>query len=266
MDLILYVGAGAAVGFAIGLTGVGGGSLMTPLLLLFGYPAPVAIGTDLLYAAITKAGGAVAHHRAGNVDWSIVRLLALGSVPTSLIVHAVIAQTGFHDSPNFERLLTISLGLMLIVTSIVLIYENKLVVRKPKKSANSRATLIYRQRHFLTLIMGVLLGVCVTLSSVGAGAFAAAVLLVLYTQNSTVKVIGSDIAHAVPLTFIAGLGYLFAGYVDFKLLLSLLAGSLPAIALGSRLSSRIPERILQTLLIIILLLLGLYYTMIYNIL
>ena len=106
MELTLHIAAGTAVGFAIGLTGVGGGSLMTPLLLLFGYPAPVAIGTDLLYAAITKAGGALSHHRAGNVDWVIVRLLALGSIPAALLVHGAINQTTFQQTPEFEQLLT----------------------------------------------------------------------------------------------------------------------------------------------------------------
>lgn len=260
MDLILHILAGAGVGFAIGLTGVGGGSLMTPLLLLFGYPAPIAIGTDLLYAAITKAGGAFSHHRAGNVDWQIVRLLAYGSVPTALLVHAVIAQADFQDSAGFERLLTFSLGIMLIITSIILIIRNKLRSKSVQESPELLMGFIHRHRSRLTFIMGIVLGICVTLTSVGAGAFAAAVLLTIYSQTTAVKIVGSDIAHAVPLTFIAGLGYLVAGYVDLKLLFSLLIGSLPAIALGSHLSSRVPEKALQGLLILLLLGLGLYYT------
>ncbi|MFT7471235.1 MAG: putative membrane protein YfcA [Kiritimatiellia bacterium] len=260
MELILHISAGALVGFAIGITGVGGGSLMTPLLLLFGYPAPVAIGTDLLYAAITKAGGALSHHRAGNVDWSIVRLLALGSVPTAILVHAAISQTTFQDSPEFGELLTFSLGIMLIVTAIILIFRNKLREKAVDNKPPFLMNFIQRRQSGLTFSMGILLGVCVTLSSVGAGAFAAAILLTIYPQTRTVKIIGSDIAHAVPLTFIAGLGYLFAGYVDLMLLLSLLIGSLPAIALGSRLSDRVPEKTLQSLLTVILLGLGLYYT------
>lgn len=260
MELILHISAGALVGFAIGITGVGGGSLMTPLLLLLGYPAPVAIGTDLLYAAITKAGGAFSHHRAGNVDWSIVRLLAIGSVPTAILVHAAISQTTFQESPRFEQLLTFSLGIMLIITSIILIIRNKLRYKAIKNRPSFLLGFIQRRRSGLTLVMGIVLGVCVTLTSVGAGAFAAAILLTIYSQTRTVKIIGSDIAHAVPLTFIAGFGYLLAGYVDLMLLLSLLIGSLPAIALGSRLSNRVPEKALQGLLTAILLGLGLYYT------
>lgn len=259
MELILHIAAGALVGFAIGITGVGGGSLMTPLLLLFGYPAPVAIGTDLLYAAITKAGGALSHHRAGNVDWGIVRLLAAGSVPTAILVHVALSQSSFQDSPGFERLLTTSLGIMLILTSIILIIRNKVRKRAVENRPPFRIKLFQRRRSGLTLAMGIVLGICVTLSSVGAGAFAAAILLTLYPRTKTVKIVGSDIAHAVPLTFIAGIGYLLAGYVDLMLLISLLIGSLPAIALGSRLSNQVPERALQNLLTAILLGLGLYY-------
>ena len=260
MDLLLHILAGAGVGFAIGLTGVGGGSLMTPLLLLFGYHAPVAIGTDLLYAAITKAGGAISHHRRKNVDWRIVRLLAIGSVPTSVIVHLLISGSTFQQSAGFEQLLTFSLGIMLILTSIILIIRNKLRQKAIENSPEKVMNLLHRNPGRVTVLMGVVLGVCVTLSSVGAGAFAAAILLVIYSETAAVRIIGTDIAHAVPLTFIAGLGYLFAGFVDPVLLLSLLVGSLPAIWLGSRLSSRVPEKILQNLLIYILLGLGLYYT------
>jgi uncharacterized protein len=264
MELILYISAGASVGFAIGITGVGGGSLMTPLLLLFGYPAPVAIGTDLLYAAITKAGGALAHHRARNVDWSIVRFLALGSVPSAVLVHFAIRQSTFQESPDFERLLTFSLGIMLIITSIVLIIKNILRSKAIENKPGLVLSFIQGHRGGITFLMGIVLGVCVTLSSVGAGAFAAALLLTVYPQIRTAKIIGSDIAHAVPLTFIAGFGYLLAGYVDLVLLVSLLVGSLPAIALGSRLSSRVPEQTLQRVLVIILLVLGLYYAIFNN--
>ncbi|GIT23331.1 MAG: hypothetical protein CM1200mP40_30130 [Gammaproteobacteria bacterium] len=126
MEFLLHILAGATVGFAIGLTGVGGGSLMTPLLLVFGYPAPVAIGTDLLYAAITKAGGAITHHRQGNVNWKIVFLLAAGSIPVSILLHAFFLDANFQESPEFESLLTFSLGIMLIVTAIILIFRDKM--------------------------------------------------------------------------------------------------------------------------------------------
>jgi uncharacterized membrane protein YfcA len=265
MEILLYILAGAGVGFAIGLTGVGGGSLMTPLLLLFGYSAPVAIGTDLLYAAITKAGGAFSHHRNNNVDWRIVRWLALGSLPTAVLVHIALSRSSFQQSEGFEQLLTTSLGIMLIITSIILIYRNILRKKAIKDEPKKVMELLHRNRKKTTIVMGVVLGICVTLSSVGAGAFAAAILLTIFSQTTAVRIIGSDIAHAVPLTFIAGIGYLLGGFVDFMLLLSLLLGSLPAINLGSKLSNRVPEKILQRLLISILLCLGGYYAIFNNI-
>lgn len=260
-DFFLRVLAGAGVGFAVGLTGVGGGSLMTPLLLLFGYPAPVAIGTDLLYAAVTKAGGAWSHHRHGNVEWRIVAVLAAGSIPASILLHLVLLDADFQDSPAFADLLTSSLGIMLIITASILLLGSKLRKRALEEKPPVLMQAIHRHREAVTLCMGVLLGICVTLSSVGAGAFGAAILLTIYSSISAVRIIGTDIAHAVPLTFFAGLGYFFSGYVDMLLLASLLLGSLPAIHLGSRVSNRIPDGVLQKLLVSVLLLLGLYYTL-----
>jgi len=252
--------AGAGVGFAIGLTGVGGGSLMTPLLLLFQYPAPIAIGTDLLYASITKASGAAAHHRHGNVDWKIVKLLALGSIPVSILMHVVVLDEGFQQTEEFEGLLTSSLGIMLTVTSIILIFKDTLRNKSIENSPKLLMSFLHRHRSLVTWVMGLLLGICVTLSSVGAGAFGAAILLTIYSQTSAVKIIGTDIAHAVPLTFIAGFGYLLSGFVDLTLLVSLLIGSLPAIHLGTKVSNRVPEKALQWLLTGLLLSLGLYYS------
>ena len=166
MEFLLHIIAGASVGFAIGLTGVGGGSLMTPLLLVFGYPAPVAIGTDLLYASITKAGGAFAHHRMGNVDWKVVFILVLGSIPVSILLHMLVLNSQFQDSAQFEELLTLSLGLMLIVTAIILITRDKMRSNAIEGKPNFLMPVIHRHRSLVTWVMGALLGVCVTLSSV----------------------------------------------------------------------------------------------------
>ncbi len=251
MDFLLQVLAGAAVGFAIGVTGVGGGSLMTPFLLIIGYPAPVAIGTDLLYAAITKLGGVFSHHRRGHVDWPVVACLAAGSIPAAVAVHALLLDEQFQNSALFEQVLTRSLGAMLIVTCLILILRDRLP-KVPQAYA--------RESFFLTFATGALLGLCVTLSSVGAGAFGAAILLMLHARLSAVQIVGTDIAHAVPLTLIAGLGYLGGGFVDPILLLSLLIGSLPAIHFGSRVGHLLPERLLRAALILILGALGVYYS------
>lgn len=233
---------------------------MTPLLLVFGYPAPVAIGTDLLYAALTKATGAYAQHRLGNIQWRIVGLLALGSVPTSIALHGLVLDINAQDSAEFEELLTTSLGVMLIITATILIFREKLRFNAINDRPERLMASLHKHRSVATFLMGVILGVCVTLSSVGAGAFCAAILLIIYSKIPAVRIIATDIAHAVPLTFIAGLGYLYAGYVDLSLLASLLVGSLPAIHIGSKVSNSVPDKLLQQLLIAILLGLGVYYS------
>lgn len=259
-DLLLYILAGAGVGFAVGVTGVGGGSLMTPLLLLFGFPLHVAIGTDLLYAAVTKSGGMVAHARLGNVDWRLVRLLAAGSLPMSgLTVYALHSWFGAPES--YAPVLTSALGVMLILTAGAIALRGALQSSTEGRGPGPVRRFADRHAAACTLLMGLLLGVCVTLSSVGAGAFGAAVLMALYPALRTVGVVGTDIAHAVPLTFVAGLGHLALGNVDFTLLGALLVGSLPAIWIGSRVAERLPERIMRPLLATLLMGLGVKFAL-----
>ena len=256
MEILLYILAGAGVGFAVGLTGVGGGSLMTPLLLMFGYPTHIAIGTDLIYAAATKAGGVITHQKQKTVEWHLVFKLASGSIPASIVTTFILSRY-FTNPEEYQHILLTTLGVMLILTSGVLLFKGKLqsLNREP-----SRFTL-YMRRHasVLTVFMGVILGICVTLSSVGAGAFGAAILLTLYPRLSSIKIIGTDIAHAVPLTLIAGLGHMHLGNVNFVLLGSLLVGSLPAIHLGTLLGRRLPDKILQPILASVLMLIGIKY-------
>jgi len=257
MDFILYALAGASVGFAVGITGVGGGSLMTPLLLLFGFPAHIAIGTDLVYAAVTKAGGVIVHRRLNTIRLRIVLLLASGSIPASLFTIWMLKS--FFPSPeHYSHILTSSLGVMLIITGTVVLLKDQLQRHVELEPARWQ---LWIQRHSLplTVIMGVFLGVFVTLSSVGAGAFGAAILLLLYPRLPSIHVIGTDLAHAVPLTLIAGTGHLFLGNVNLVLLASLLAGSLPAIYIGTRLATKLPEKVIRSLLASILLLLGAKY-------
>ncbi len=256
IEWLQYILAGAGVGLLVGLTGVGGGSLMTPLLLMFGVPAHTAIGTDLLYAALTKSSGAIGHHIKRHVNWKITATLAAGSLPASLIT-IFILQNFFQQPDDYRKLLTSSLGIMLVITAAVLLLKNHL---SPKYTTESRAGLAL-QKHATpwTFVMGIVLGVFVTLSSVGAGAFGAAILLILYPRLSAIKIIGTDVAHAVPLTLIAGLGHFYLGNVDFKLLTALLIGSVPAIHLGIHFAHRLPDKIMQPILATVLLLLGLKY-------
>lgn len=246
MDILFYIAAGAGVGFAVGLTGVGGGSLMTPLLILSGIPEKVAIGTDLLYAAVTKSGGAISHARQQSISWNLVALLAAGSIPASLVTTYALHQFGGDDYGDF---LTRALGFMLIVTAGVILFRWFRPV--PADATDNSAFMSFIQRHSkaITLFAGVFMGIVVTLSSVGAGAFCAVLLMTLFPKLPPLKVVGTDIAHAVPLTLIGGLGHFFLlNNIDFELLTGLLIGSLPAVYIGSKWAARIPGRVLQPIL------------------
>ncbi|WP_018413365.1 sulfite exporter TauE/SafE family protein [Methyloversatilis thermotolerans] len=240
-----YSVAGFFVGTIVGLTGVGGGSLMTPLLvLLFGIHPSVAVGTDLLYAALTKAGGAVVHGRNRTVDWRIVGLLGCGSVPAAALTLAWLS-THSGSAYGGQSLISGTLGVALVLTACALLFRSRL-----QRLAEKPAIAAWRERHIsaLTIGTGAVLGVLVTISSVGAGALGTAALVFMYPRLSAVRIVGSDIAHAVPLTLVAGMGHWWLGNVDWTLLGALLVGSLPGIALGSQIAARVPERFLRSLL------------------
>lgn len=251
MEILFYSLSGAAVGLIVGLTGVGGGALMTPLLLMFGFPAHIAIGTDLWYAAITKSGGVVAHHRRGHVRWSIVTLMAAGSLPAAALTGLALFFF-FRHPEQYASLLQTALGVMLVFTAAVLIFRSRLSRYSGTRQAPAPSPA-------LIWLVGVVLGVLVTLSSVGAGAIGTAVLMMLFPALLPKEVVGTDIAHAVPLTLTAGLVHLALGNVDFALLLALILGSLPAIYVGTLLSARLPAKVMHPLLAVALLVLGLKY-------
>ncbi len=245
--------SGFAVGVLVGLTGVGGGSLMTPLLvLLFGFKPATAVGTDLLYAAITKSGGSWVHHKHDNIDWGITGRLALGSVPAAAITLLLLAQLGVQGH-GATGLISVALGIALLLTATSLIFRQQLL-----DFAKRRPTRADFQQHTArnTVLVGIVLGALVTVSSVGAGALGVTALTFLYPQLATRRIVGSDIAHAVPLTLVAGLGHWWLGTVDVVLLVSLLIGSLPGIALGAHFAAKVPERALRGLLASVLLLIG----------
>ncbi|MDO7635711.1 MAG: sulfite exporter TauE/SafE family protein [Porticoccaceae bacterium] len=257
MEILFLVLTGGLIGLIVGITGVGGGALMTPALLLFGFPAHIAIGTDLWFAALTKTGGLVSHHRQGHVNWTIVRNLALGSLPAAIVTGIFLSS--WTDSPeNYAPLLKSALGFMLILTSIALLFRTRIsaLYSRRQNTAADAAGGSWR-----LIGVGIVLGIFVTLSSVGAGAIGTAVLMIMFPYLAPKNIVGTDIAHAVPLTFIAGLVHLRLGNVDFVLLACLLAGSLPAIYLGSALSSRIPSKLMHPILASLLMLLGLKYAL-----
>ena len=242
--------SGFIVGVIVGLTGVGGGSLMTPLLVLvFGVTPAIAVGTDLLYAAITKAGGIYVHDRQGTIDYRIAGLLGIGSVPmaivTTIALHLIAPAPGVLAS-----LIKVTLGSALLLTAAAIIFKGRLAAISPVENWTPRKI------STATVLVGAVLGVLVTISSVGAGAVGVAALIFLYPHRPTVRIVGTDIAHAVPLTLVAGLGHASLGTVDLTLLAALLIGSIPGVMLGSTLSSKLPERILRPALATMLLLVG----------
>ncbi|KAF0162960.1 MAG: putative permease [Rhodocyclaceae bacterium] len=246
--------SGFVVGLLVGLTGVGGGSLMTPLLvLLFGFKPATAVGTDLLYAAITKSGGSWVHQRHGNIDWAITRRLALGSVPAAGLTLLLLAQLSVQGHGT-TGLISVVLGVALLLTAISLFFRQRLLNLAKRRSTSAD----FPRRHVggLTVLIGAIVGALVTVSSVGAGALGVTALTFLYPNLATRRIVGSDVAHAVPLTLVAGLGHWWLGTVDVLLLVSLLIGSLPGIALGAHFAARVPERALRGLLASVLLLIG----------
>lgn len=244
----LYSLSGFLVGMLVGMTGVGGGSLMTPLLiLLFGIHPATAVGTDLLYAAATKTVGSAVHGLARSIDWRVVMRLAGGSVPATMITLSLLSLFNLNGEAA-RGLITFVLSIALFTTAVVLIFSGSLVAAYRARVRD----LDPRHAAVSTVLVGALLGVLVSISSVGAGAIGVVALVMLYPQMPIARIIGSDIAHAVPLTLIAGIGHWIMGAVDLHIIASLLTGSLPGIVLGSYFASRVPERVLQVVLAITL--------------
>ena len=251
MDYIAIL-SGFGVGAIVGLTGVGGGSLMTPLLLtVFKLNPAVAIGTDLWFAAITKISGSVAHHRHGQVDYRIVGRLLAGSIPASVATIALMHTTGV--TKGWASALTFSLGIALLLTALTVAYKqawHALGLRLERWIPESR-------KPALTVVSGLVLGVLVSLSSIGAGAIGATLILLLYPRLEARRLVGTDIAHAVPLTLVAGIGHATLGHVDWSLLGALLIGSIPGIWIGAQLTRQLPDRLIRTLLCVSLVTAGL---------
>jgi len=252
---IAYALAGLVVGFAVGLTGIGGGALMTPILHLgFGVPVATAVGTDLLYAALTKTSSVYVHGRAGSVNWRVAGLLCLGSLPAAVITVILIRSLEL-DSSQFDRLIVKTLSFAVLTTAVLIVLKNPIqralaAVRLPGCLSDSRC------RNVLTVLGGVVLGCLVTLTSVGAGVLGTTMVLFLYPSLAAVGIVGTELAHAVPLTLVAGIGHLSLGTVDFALLGSLLLGSLPGAYAGSRLGASMSDRVLRPILAVMLVYIG----------
>jgi len=247
----LYPVVGLIVGLVVGLTGVGGGSLMTPtLVFLFKVPLDIAIGTDLVFASLTKIVGVAAHGMRGNVNWKIVMRLGAGSLPASIATILVMSQFKSHGKPLDHVILPV-LGLSLVATAAAVMLRKRILAVGGKMFEMSEQTA-----NRCATAVGVVLGVMVTLTSVGAGAIGVAALMLLYSKIRGAEVVGSDLAHAIPLVTVAGLGHLQLGNIDYRLLVGLLLGSVPGIYIGSTVSSRLPEVMMRRILAGVLLVMG----------
>ena len=240
----IYAIAGFAVGMLVGMTGVGGGSLMTPvLILLFGIHPATAVGTDLLYAAVTKTAGSVVHGFNRTVDWAVVARLAAGSVPMTVLTIIALSYVDINGVAARELIAGV-LTVALFVTALTLIFRDKIIGRYAARIGS----LAPKRIATITVGVGAVLGVLVSISSVGAGAIGVTALILLYPKLPTARIVGSDIAHAVPLTLVAGIGHWFLGSINLDVLASLLLGSVPGIVLGSYAAARIPEFALRIVL------------------
>lgn len=250
----VYIFAGLLVGFVVGLTGVGGGSLMTPILLYFGVPPASAVGTDLLYAAVTKAGGVYVHSQKRNIDWRVTTLLALGSLPAAALTLLVLHQGGF-ATEKLNAFIKVALGYTLVFTALAIMFKGRLVTYARHNDAWI-TRMSASEQTAMTIGTGVILGAVVTITSIGAGAIGTVALFLLYPLLPTVRLVGTEIAHAVPLTLLAGLGHAGFGSVDWPLLGNLLIGSLPGIYVGSHMANRVADHYLRPALAGMLLLVG----------
>jgi uncharacterized protein len=253
MQELPIIFAGFFVGLIVGLTGVGGGSLMTPILIFFfGVKPYMAVGTDLLFAAFTKAGGTLSLARQKLVPWRVVGLLSAGSLPAALITLATLHRMG-PETEGVQSIMTQTLGIALLLTAAAMLYKAARGKVLPRTLNTGDLDLATRAHHWsLPVVFGAVIGTLVTLTSVGAGAIGVSVLLLLFPLLPLPRIVAADIAYAVPLTLVAGMGHASLGSVDWPLLGKLLLGSLPGIYIGTRLMRHTPERVVRSLLSLLL--------------
>ena len=243
--LTTYIISGFAVGLLVGMTGVGGGSLMTPLLtLIFGIPPSVAVGTDLAFASITKTAGTFTHRLRGTVRWDIVKLLCYGALPAAILTTLALKHFGTVDK-EIGQIIRYSIAGSVLLTVVAILFKGKMLAWL---AAHPERQLQGRSLSAATIICGAVLGILVTVSSIGAGAIGATLLVMLYPRLSSAEVAGTDIAYAVPLTAIAAFGHWWLGSINWTLLAMLLIGSVPGITIGSWFARSVPEKFLRVLL------------------
>jgi uncharacterized membrane protein YfcA len=243
---LAYSLAGAFVGFLVGLTGVGGGSLMAPILILLGFNPAVAIGTDLWFACLTKTVGGFVHHRIGSPDWKTIVRLAIGSLPAAVITLWWLAT--YQHGHLQSKILMDLLGVVLLITAALMVFKSRIVrpLRVAHLALEQRMRKARSSQIVLTILGGAIVGVLVTLTSVGAGALIAVMLALIYPLRLDAKsIVGTDIIHAIPLTLVAALGHSWLGNVNAWLLASLLIGSIPGIIVGSLIAGKVSDNLVR---------------------
>jgi uncharacterized protein len=247
----LFSLSGFFVGMIVGVTGVGGGSLMTPLLiLLFGVHPSTAIGTDLLFAAATKTAGSAVHGIHKSIDWGVLLLLASGSVPGAFISLWVLSISSL-DMEGLARGLSLILGAMLLITALTIVFRERLLKLAMTSRVRPRSESVVS-----TILFGFIIGVLVSIASIGAGAVGVTVLMMIYPRMPLLRIVATDIAHAVPLTLVAGVGHWAIGNVEWMMLVSLLLGSIPGILIASHYAPRVPEPFIRWTLSTVLAIVG----------
>jgi len=245
-----YTCLGAVTGFLVGLTGVGGGALMTPMLLVFGINPSVAVGTDLLYASITKSFAIWRYHTKKLINWHIVGLVCLGSLPSGLVIIAILHH--LPDLKTIDLIIEHGIGFALLFVALFLIFKDRIMRRLDSEEPGAAQTGSHRRTDILTVCGGIILGALITITSIGAGALGIVLLLSLYPRLQINKIVGTDLSQALPIALLAAIGHMSLGNVNFYLLVALLIGSLPAVYLASRIATRVPEKIFRFIMAILL--------------
>lgn len=242
--------AGLGVGFVVGLTGMGGGALMTPILVLFfGVEPLTAVSSDLVASLIMKPFGASVHARRGTVNMELVRWLVIGSVPSAFAGVFVIQAIGGDDVQNDIK---IFLGAALLLAAVSMIIRTQIQRRRSTATPVDGAQHMINVRKVPTVLIGVFGGFIVGMTSVGSGSLMIVMLLLLYPTLSAAQLVGTDLVQAIPLVGAAALGHVFFGDFELGLTTALLVGAIPGVYLGARVSSRAPDRIIRPVLVVVL--------------
>jgi uncharacterized membrane protein YfcA len=254
MDLAFSL-AGLVVGLAVGATGVGGGSLMTPILILFyGITPTVAVGTDLIYASISKAFGVTLHSRNGSLDWKLVGWLSIGSVPAALLTLLFLHEQT--PGKGLDQMIKLTLSVAIVVTALFTVFQDRIMSLIRRSPGSAEAIETWRWQRPMTVVCGVAIGALVTISSVGAGVIGMMMLLLLYPKHPPIRLVGSDLAHAVLITAIAGAGHASLGSVNWPMLGALLIGAIPGIYIGTRIGFRLDPKALKKVISALLIFVG----------